>query len=172
MSYIVEQKINGRIYLYKAESYWDKKKKQPRQRRTYIGPKNRVYKSKLKHKKSALINKSHGNVFLLKFIARELGLAEILKSVYPDTYAEILALSYYEIIEASPLYMFPYWHDEHHLPGVKKLHSGKISRLCDELGRSQVQQIDFICKWIEHLKPVNGVYYDITSISSGCNSII
>lgn len=76
MSYIVEQKIKGRIYLYKVESYWDKKKKQSRQRRTYIGPKNRVYKSKLKPEKSALINKSYGNVFLLKFIAQELGLLE------------------------------------------------------------------------------------------------
>ena len=58
MSFIVEQKINGRIYLYKVESYWDKKKKQSRQKRTYIGPKNRVNRSKLKQIKSDLINKN------------------------------------------------------------------------------------------------------------------
>ncbi len=39
MSYIVEQKIKGNIYLYRVESYWDKDKKQSRQRRKYIGPK-------------------------------------------------------------------------------------------------------------------------------------
>jgi hypothetical protein len=33
MSYVIEQKIKGRIYLYQVESYWDKNKKHPRQRR-------------------------------------------------------------------------------------------------------------------------------------------
>jgi len=27
MSYIIEQKVKGRIYLYEVESYWDKEKK-------------------------------------------------------------------------------------------------------------------------------------------------
>ena len=40
MSFIVSQKIKGRIYLYQVESYWDKDKKKSRQRRTYIGPKS------------------------------------------------------------------------------------------------------------------------------------
>lgn len=40
MSYIIEQKIKDKIYLYNAESYRDKVKKQSRQKRTYIGPKN------------------------------------------------------------------------------------------------------------------------------------
>ena len=44
MSYIVEQKINGRIYLYQVESFWDKERKQARQKRKYIGPKERIYK--------------------------------------------------------------------------------------------------------------------------------
>ena len=44
MAYTIEQKIKGRIYLYKVESYWDKDKKQSRQKRTYIGPKNKKNK--------------------------------------------------------------------------------------------------------------------------------
>ena len=42
MSYIVEQKIKNRIYLYEVNSYWDKNKKQSRQKRKYIGPKERL----------------------------------------------------------------------------------------------------------------------------------
>jgi hypothetical protein len=40
MSYIVEQKIKGKN-LYKGESYWDKQKKQSRQKRTCIGAKEK-----------------------------------------------------------------------------------------------------------------------------------
>lgn len=166
MSYIVEQKIKGRIYLYKVESYWDKEKKQSRQKRTYIGPKNRVNKSKIKQKASNLINKNYGNILLLKNISSKLGLIDILKTVFPNSYLEILAISYYEIMEAGPLYLFPYWIDEQHLQNVRRLHSSGISKLCDELGRSQTHMLNFIQKWIEHLKPIEGVYYDITSISS------
>ena len=74
-------------------------------------------------------------------------------------------------MEASPLYLFPYWHEEQYLIDAKKLYSTAISNLCEDLGRSQLQRFDFICKWIEHLKPINGVYYDITSISSYSTNI-
>ena len=108
---------------------------------------------------------------MLRFISDKTGLTEILKSVYPETYSEILALSYYDIIEASPMYLFPYWFDEHYLTDVKKLYSSDISKLCDELGRSQGQRLSFINNWADHLKPIKGVYYDITSISSYSTNI-
>ena len=47
MAYIIKQKIKGRLYEYKVEAYWDKEKKQSRQKRTYIGPvepKNKMYR--------------------------------------------------------------------------------------------------------------------------------
>jgi len=46
MSYIVEQKIKGKICLYEVTSYWDKEKKQPRQKRKYLGRKNQDKKKK------------------------------------------------------------------------------------------------------------------------------
>ena len=39
MDYTVEQKVGDRIYLYEAKSYWDKEKKQSRQKRKYLKPK-------------------------------------------------------------------------------------------------------------------------------------
>ena len=93
MSYIVEQKIKGKIYLYKASSYWDKDKKQPRQKRIYIGPKNKENKSNIKAKSSDLITKNFGNIFLVKFLSNRLGITEILESIFPDNYFEILALA-------------------------------------------------------------------------------
>ena len=166
MAYIVEQKIKGRIYLYKVKSYWDKDKKQSRQKRTYLGPKERSQKSKVKRKKTYLVSKNYGNIHLLKYISDKLKLTEILKSIFPVDYSEILTLAYYEIMEGSPLYLFHYWFDEQYLPKTKKLYSSSISKLCDDIGRAQAQRIEFINKWIEHLKPIKGIYFDITSISS------
>ena len=37
MSYIIKQKIRGRVYAYEAVSYWDPEKKQSRQKRRYLG---------------------------------------------------------------------------------------------------------------------------------------
>lgn len=171
MAFTVEQKINGKIYLYEVTSYWDKTKKQPRQRRKYIGPKTAVNKTEIKPKHSDLVTKNFGNIFLLNFLSNRLKLTEILKSIFPENYREILALAYYEIMEASALYLFPYWLSEQYFPNLKKLYSSEISNLCEDLGRSQRQRLDFIYKWIEHLKPIKALYYDITSISSYSTNI-
>ena len=64
MSFIIEQKIKGRIYLYQVESYWDKEKKKARQRRTYIGPKDRVRGGELKPVLSELTVQHYGNIAL------------------------------------------------------------------------------------------------------------
>ena len=37
MTYLVKQKIRGRIYAYEAENFWDPEKKQSRQKRRYLG---------------------------------------------------------------------------------------------------------------------------------------
>ncbi len=73
MAYIVEQPIKGNIYLYRVESYWNKEKRQPRQHRIYLGPKEKKTKLSLRKIKNAnLISKSYGTVFLLNYIAKHL----------------------------------------------------------------------------------------------------
>ena len=37
MSYMVRQKIRGKTYIYEAFGFWDKEKRQPRQKRKYVG---------------------------------------------------------------------------------------------------------------------------------------
>jgi transposase len=171
MSYIVEQKIKGNIYLYEVESYWDKDKKQARQKRTYIGPKNLKQKKVLKSIHSNLVHKNYGNVFLLGHLCEKLGLYQIVKSCFPAHFKELLSLAYYEISTGNPLYLFPFWLEEHHLPGVKAMDSSAISKLCEAVGRDQRKRLDFQRKWIGHIQPVDALYYDITSISSYSNNI-
>jgi len=171
MSFTVEQKIKGNIYLYQVESYWDKDKKQPRQKRTYIGPKHAVNRPKLKQINADIVHKSYGNIFLLNRLMDKIGLEDIIRGVFPEHYHELIALVFYEIIEMNPLYLFPYWLEEHYLPNAKKLDSSAISVLCDDIGRKQRQRLRFQELWIDHLQPVDALYYDITSISSYSSNI-
>jgi transposase len=74
-------------------------------------------------------------------------------------------------MQNEPTYLFPYWLDEQYLPTVKKMHSSDISNLYDQIGGMQRQRLEFIRQWIEHIKPIGGIYYDITSISSYSSKI-
>lgn len=166
MSYIIEQTIKGRIYLYRVEAYWDKKKKQSRQKRIYIGAKNSKYKKSIKTIHSEIIHVNYGNIFLLNWVAEKIGLRSIIEKCFPDYYKELLALAFYEISDGNPLYLFPYWVEENHLPDVKKMDSSSLSKFCEEIGRKQQQKLNFQEEWIAHLQPVDALFYDITSISS------
>ena len=166
MSYIIEQKIKGRIYLYKVDSYWDKDKKQARQKRVYLGPKDKKQKSPLKQAISKLTTHNFGNVYFFMEHIKALGLSDLLQSIYPDNYNAILALAMYEVSEGSPSYLFPYWLEEQNLLEVKRIESSGISALYETLGRDQKGRDKFMSQWIKRQTPIEGVYYDITSVSS------
>jgi transposase len=166
MSYTIEQKIKGKIYLYKVESYWDKDKKQSRQKRRYIGPKDSSSTDKIKSISSQLITKNYGNILLFEKTVEKTGLGNILQSCFSADYKEILALVYYEIMEASPSYLFHYWLEEQNLEGTKSLYSSDISKLHESIGRDQKGRHQFMNQWISAIAPIRGIYYDITSFSS------
>ena len=184
MSYIVRQKIKGRIYLYEATSYWDKDKKQNRQKRKYLGPEDAQnsidvgqYSDKdaigiIKNKNKIRNNKNlrsfnYGNIKLLENISKKLGIVDMLKSHFPDHYQNILLLAYYSICKSSPFYLFPYWQEEHDIfdQSRRKLHSSSISNLCNEIGVREIDINNFENSWTNHINPIDGIYYDITSIS-------
>lgn len=172
MSFIIEQRIKGNIYLYQVESYWDKEKKQARQRRVYLGPKDKKTKvSVRKNKNIQIVSKSYGNIFFLETICQKIGLTQVLKSCFPKQYEEILALAFYELSENSPFYLFEYWQQEMHLPKIKILDSENCSSLSESIGTNEVARLDFLKQWISSVQPVKAAYYDITSISSYSTNI-
>ena len=166
MSYKVERKINGNVYLYETESYWDSEKKQARQRSKYLGPKEKAETKKLKHSLSQLVSKSYGNIFLLEKVSKSIGLYDVIKSSYPDCYKEVLASSFYEIIGESTNYLFHHFQNEHYFQDVKTMYSSDVSALHLMLGNDEQSRVEFTRQWIEKINPRNGIYYDITSYSS------
>jgi len=166
MSFIVEQKIKGKIYLYEVESYWDKEAKKAKQRRKYIGrKKDDIITVSLQNLKS-FSSLGYGDIFLLQSISEQIGLSNVLKQVFNDAYLEVLAIAMYEICDNSPVYLFQNWLEEHYLPEVKKIDSSAISKLFDSIGQNEKQTMNFLHQWIVYNNSVKAVYYDITSISS------
>jgi len=178
MVYIIEQKIKNRIYLYEVESFWNKEKKQARQKRKYLGPKEKIYnksdfkiKKTIKPKFSNFTSKSYGGIFLIDYLQKELGIRNLLKKQKIDDYKEILTLAAFMIQESSASYLFPYWHEEHFLKNIKKLNSQNLSEIYEYVGRNERARLNFLKDWGNHLNPTSGIYYDITSISSYSTNI-
>ena len=170
MAFQVEQIIKGRTYLYEVESYYDKDKKQSRQRRKYLGRKPSEKSVKIEDI-SNFISKKYGNIFFLDEISKKLNLKKILEAVFPNHYNELLSIIYYQIIEAEPMYLFENWYDENYLSCCKRLDSPSISRFFEQIGSMQNEQFRFFEFWTKQLSPLNVIYYDITSLSSFSENI-
>ena len=136
-----------------------------------MGPKYPKSKTKATKNGSKLLNKSYGDVFLLSHISSELGLNNLLEDVFSSFHNEILSLSYYEIVQNRPYYLFPYWQEEHYLPNTNTLDSQYISKMLRYIGENGQAHYDFIEKWIKYVKSRETIYFDITSIYSYSSKI-
>jgi hypothetical protein len=171
MSYIIEQTVKGHVYLYSVDSYWDKDKKQPRQRRTYIGRKDAQTGSPVPSDgiKDA---REFGNILLLQSIAKQIGLTDDLTAVFPEAWKEILAIAFYRICENKALYLCDNWLDTVCLEHPVSLPSPRISELLAQLGHTSVYRERFFRRWSQRCAGSNRfIIFDITSVSSYAQGI-
>lgn len=163
MAYIIEKKQGNQIYLYKVESYWDKEKKQARQKRKYIGKKV-IDKIEEKEKSCIYEAKDYGQIYLVKKLAEEIGLEKILKEVYPKEYIKIMEIVYYEVTEANPMYLYENWRETTNLSNELR-EKGRLWRIIEEIASKEGKKWEFYQKWIERNKG-KAIAFDITSFSS------
>lgn len=178
MSYTVKQKIGKNIYAYEVVSYYDKEKKQPRQKRIYLGrvdpETNEIVQTdrmKASIPKSA---KSFGLVHLLDHVGESIGLKKALAHAFPNEWKEMLSLSFFELSEGKPLYLFPQWLEDTYIPYLNKrdsISSQSISKLLKEIGERDAKIEQFFINWIPEVEDTSSVIFDITSISSYSNCI-
>ena len=166
----MEQKIKGKIYLYKATSYWDKEKKQARQKREYVGAKEPVRNKRGNKAISTIsckdiVSKSYGDIYLCDELLKDVGLKDILQEAFKDSYEDIINLSMYFLSEGNASYLYEYWHNDHYING-RKLNSPYMSNLYERIGLDERSRLKVFDLWAKRLSPSKGLYYDITSISS------
>ena len=170
MSYIIEQKIQGRVYLYEVQAYWDKEKKQARQKRRYIGKKDDTSGEVTTPQKSVLPKTVHGYGinYVLDQIAGEIGLKSMLKRQFGmDDANQILAFLYFKISEAKASYLFEQWTLDNYLPfEVQEVRSPRLSFWMRKINEDEGRCTAFLKAWTRLHKEDQGVWFDITSISS------
>ncbi len=168
MAYVIEQKVGNHIYFYEVTSYWDRNKKQSRQKRRYLGKKDPVTGQLCppRNGRTPRRAKDYGSVYVLQTIAERIGLSQILQTVFPSSYQTLLALMFFEITTADPLYLFPYWVESTAIPGGIPLSSRDLTNFTQKLGRMEHERVEFSKHWVKQAGQIRAVAFDITSLSS------
>lgn len=171
MSYRVEQRIGGTVYVYEQTSYWVPQKHQSRQRRRYLGKKDPETGELIPPRQSHSPRhaKDYGNIYLLRQMAERSGVSAILQQAFPKEAILLLALACFEVSETAPLYLFPQWVETTALTAVKALSSAELTTFTQRLGDMEHERDEFFRLWIARCGPVPAVVFDITSLSSYSN---
>jgi transposase len=168
MAYIVEQKVGNHVYLYEVESYWDPAKKQPRQRRKYLGRKDPVTGQPVAAKRGGYPRSCRevGHVHLLEHLAAESGLTAVLAEVFGEEAGLLLDLAMYQVAEGRPLYLFRSWQEGVREEADSRASSPRLSERLRVWGRDAGAREEFFRRWIARTGEVRGVVLDVTSLSS------
>lgn len=171
MSFEIDQTVGKYVYVYKVTSYWDKEKKQSRQKRKILGRRDlvtgKIIKTNRKRKNEISKVLDYGNMYFLNNLWKELKLQETVKEIYPEDYQAINGLVNYVISENKPYYLYSPWIEYNFTESPEQnLSSQRISELLSRLGDRNNTQEDFFKLWIKQQKAIGGLYFDITSIST------
>jgi len=122
--------------------------------------------------------KKIGPAFVMRNIARDLGLEEILCECFDTGESTdglaILYLSMYQVAECRPLYQAYAWMDEQELPaeiGEYDFASAGASRLTARIGNDHAAIDRFFRMWIKKLGSPTSLIFDTTSVSSYSNHL-
>jgi transposase len=173
----VHRKANGAAYLYAVESYWDKEKKQPRNKQICLGRinentgevissgrKQRTEKKVVAASDVIASTKVYGPYLLLDKIAKDTGLTAALKKSFPDVYTEILSLAFFIAQKGLALSRCEIWSASNMHPFEKVIPSQRISELLQQITENERQH--FLSLWLKRLSEAELLCYDLTSVSS------
>ena len=169
-------KKTGITYVYESLSYWDKEKKQPRNKRVCVGkldPDNGTFipSTRLQPEQAAARDPAVmacatvvGPTLILDKITKQLGLDSLLASCFPKTHQQIRAMAYYLTIQGGPLSHCEVWSKSYTPDLTTSLTSQRITTILCDITMDAKQH--FCSKWMKKILEDDYVCYDITSISS------
>jgi len=169
MSFIVRQKVKGRTYAYEVESYWDREKKQPRQRRRYLGVVDEETGEIVakRFQRDVRVAKDYGPVYLLDKIAEEIDLRRKLAGSFGGDGDALLALAMARVMEPGSLRLLHHVLERSFLPELFSMReectSQRLSRFLERIGGKEREMNAFYASLIDNKE---ALVYDITSLSS------
>ncbi|RAM58105.1 hypothetical protein [Mesotoga sp. Brook.08.YT.4.2.5.4.] len=172
----VRNKDTGVTYVYEGISYWDKEKKQPRNKRVCIGkidpetgefiPSKRLNPEQAAVRDPAVTAtaKIVGPAMVLDAVSKELGLEKVLKGCFSKLYRQVLCMAYYLAVRGGPLSHCEAWSKSHSNPYDAILTSQRISEILRSLRDDERET--FFARWTKKVVENDHLCYDITSVSS------
>ncbi|MGH2637904.1 MAG: IS1634 family transposase [Rhabdochlamydiaceae bacterium] len=171
-------KNTGVTYVYESVSYWDKDKKQARNKRVCIGKLNPSSNELILSKRQAVSPEQValsaptttataeivGSSIVLDAISERLGLRTLLKSSFPNEYSQILTMAYYLASRGAPLSHCGTWCKSHAHPFGEPLTDQRISEVLSSITTDGKQ--NFLSRWMARVMKDDYLCYDITSVSS------
>jgi len=179
-------KRTGNTYFYESIAYWDSEKKQSRAKRKLVGKLDpetgkmvptdgRMNKKKTTGVSMPLLTEIkrsfYGATYTLSQLAKEVGLTEDLKAIFPADYQALLGLAYYLVLApSSSMQKFNQWAELHHLPfDLSSLTSQRISELFQRITEKEKQA--FFKAQVARQSEESYWFYDTTSISSNSQKL-
>ena len=168
-------KKTGVTYVYESLSYWDKEKKQPRNKKICVGrldskgvfvPSTRLAPAQAAVRDPIVTASAEilGSSIILDTITDQLGLEDMLKASFPKGYRQILTMAYYLVSQGGPLSHCGTWCKSHAHPFEVPLTSQCVSEILGSISMDGKQT--FFNKWMKKVLEDDYLCYDITSISS------
>lgn len=172
-------KKTGVSYVYESVSYWDKEKQQARSNQVCIGKIDPVTGELIPSKRlqakttevavpesgpSIATAAVVGPSLILDTVSERLGIAKIMKSVFPEFHGQILTMAYYLAAHGGPLSQCVSWTRTHEHPAGQPLESQRISEILGKISTGGKQT--FMSAWMDRILEDEFLCYDITSISS------
>ena len=176
------QNIKSVNYVYEDYPYWDKKKKQNRHKRVYIGKlgqdgefipnkKHLACQNEPAEKRSVVTDKTtvrrnyFGAAHLLNGISKIAGIEDDLRHCFPESYKILMSLAYYLALESeSPMYRFSRWAYDHWHPYGEVIPSQRISEILRDI--SEQSKLEFFKRQSRRRQEKEYLAYDTTSVSS------
>ncbi len=164
------------IYVYESVSYWDKNKKQPRNKRVCVGKRDPVSgefipSKRLSPEQAAIrdpavtaTSRVAGPYLLLEHITQELGIDKLLKKCFHNKWEIMLSLVYFIVHKGTALSRSEPWSTACLHPFRNLIASQRVSDLLREI--SEDERLRFIAQWLDHVLEDDYLCYDITSVSS------
>jgi transposase len=164
------------VYVYESVSYWDKEKKQPRNKRVCVGKIDPATKKLIPSKRlspeQAIVRdpvvtasaQIVGPSIVLNALTHQTGLTSMLKICFPELYQQILTMAYYLVVQGGPLSHCGIWCKSHAPELQESLTSQRISGILRSINNDQIQS--FFKQWMLKVLGNDYLCYDITSVSS------
>ena len=176
------QNIKGVDYVYEDYPFWDKKTKQNRHKREYIGKlgqdgefiPNKKYLARQNEPAAKGVAEPtvtparrvyFGATHLLDEIGKITGVREDLQACFPSNYKALMSLAYYMVLESeSPMYRFARWAYDHRHPWGETLTSQRISEALRDI--PEQAKLEFFRRQSQRRQEKEYLAYDTTSVSS------